>query len=284
MSKKIKLILAGTTEFSATVFQPLIENFDVLAIISQPDRPAKRGYKIQTTPTKELATQKDIKLFQHEKIGEIYSELSTLKFDFLITAAFGQYIPSKILKLAKKGSLNVHGSLLPKYRGAAPIQHALLNGDDTTGITFMYMAQEMDAGDMLAQVKYKIQENDNSEDLFKILATLAAKNIVQWVNDLYENKLQPEKQNFNSVTYSPKITKEMAEFFLIDNAEIALRKIRALSHNPGAFIILNNKRLKVYRASLKPIKNAVILEMNDQKLYCYEYQYEGKKRVLINNK
>ncbi|SYV97382.1 Methionyl-tRNA formyltransferase, partial [Mycoplasmopsis edwardii] len=121
----LKIVLAGTPEFSVPAFEEVIKNFNVVAIVSQPDRPANRGYKLLPTPTKLLAEKYNIKLFQPEKIGEIYQELKELDYDILLTCAFGQYIPTNVLELAKIASINIHGSLLPKYRGAAPIQHSL---------------------------------------------------------------------------------------------------------------------------------------------------------------
>ncbi|UVD81614.1 methionyl-tRNA formyltransferase [Mycoplasma iguanae] len=279
--KKIKLVLLGTPNFAATIFEKLIEDFDVQAIVSQPDRPANRGYKIEPTATKLLAQKHNINVYQPEKIIEIAEILEELKPDFIVSAAFGQYVPLKILNIPLHGSINVHGSLLPKYRGAAPIQHSLINNDTETGISLIYMVKEMDAGDIIATAKINILPEDTAKELFTKLANLAKENISKWIYDLYYQKVKPKMQDHSQATLSPKIDKSFAEIFLTDSCEIALGKIRALNDNPGAFVILDNKRIKIYRASLKLIKNALILELADGKIYCYEYQYESKKRVYV---
>ncbi|MGZ9428863.1 methionyl-tRNA formyltransferase [Mycoplasma sp. 1012] len=278
----MKIVLAGTPEFAVPIFEEIINNFEVVAIISQPDKPANRGYKILPTPVKILANQYNIKLFQPTKISEITEELKKLDFDILVTAAFGQWIPTSVLSIPKIAAINIHGSLLPKYRGAAPIQHTLLNGDKETGVTLMYMVKEMDAGDMLAKAKLDIKEEDTSKDLFNKLSLLAKNNIVEWLNKLSKKELKAEKQDNNLVVFSPKIEKQFAQIFLSDDYIHAYRKIKALNDNPGAFYINEqNKRVKLFRASLSPIKNALKLSFKNGILYIYEYQYEGKKVVKV---
>ncbi|MGV2392546.1 UNVERIFIED_CONTAM: methionyl-tRNA formyltransferase [Campylobacter lari] len=175
----MKILLAGTPEFAVPIFEEVIKHFDVVGIVSQPDRPSVRGRKIVKTPTKLLAEKYGIKCYQPEKIGQIKEELKTLNYDYMITAAFGQFIPDSVLEIAKKMNLNIHGSLLPKYRGAAPIQYSLLNNDAKTGISFMEMVHKMDAGDVYATVEYNILKTDTSKKLFKKLSNLAAQNIVK---------------------------------------------------------------------------------------------------------
>ncbi|MBN3534596.1 methionyl-tRNA formyltransferase [Mycoplasma procyoni] len=285
MNKKIKIVLAGTPEFSVPIFEEIINNFDVVAIVSQPDRPANRGYKLEPTPTKLLAQKYNIQLFQPEKISQIYDQLAQLNFDFFVSAAFGQWVPEKVLKLAKKASVNVHGSLLPKYRGASPIQYTLLNGDSEAGITLIYMTKEMDAGDMIAKASILVKEEDTSLELFKNLSELAKNNIVSWLSDLYNDKLVAQKQDESLVSLSPKISKEFAQIFKEDKLIETYRKIKALNDNPGCFMFdSNNKRIKIFRASLQPLKNALKIELSDGILYAYEYQFEGKKKVNILSK
>ncbi|WP_416373434.1 methionyl-tRNA formyltransferase [Mycoplasmopsis cynos] len=172
-----------------------------MAIISQPDKPANRGYKLQYTPTKILAEKYQIKVYQPEKIIDIYEELKSYDYDILLSCAFGQFIPTKVLELAKKGSLNIHGSLLPKYRGAAPIQHSLLNGDDVTGICLIYMVNKMDAGDIIFEKSINIDLKDTSETLFKKLSSLSAENIVKLLEDFYNGNFKIKKQNEDLVTF-----------------------------------------------------------------------------------
>lgn len=280
----IKVVLAGTPEFSVPIFEEVIKNFEVVAIISQPDKPANRGYKLIPTPTKILAEKYNIKCYQPNKISEIYDELVQLDFDFLLTAAFGQYIPEKILNLPKKGALNIHGSLLPKYRGAAPIQHSLLNGDKKTGINLIYMVKEMDAGNILKSSEIEIAEDDTSDSLFNKLSILSAQNITKWLKEIYENNFNEIVQDASQVILAPKLTKEEAQIDLSENSDQVINKIKAYSSNPGAYTFINNKRVKLFNATTKEVKNAIQLSCRDKKIYIYDYQYESKKRVNLLEK
>ncbi|MBZ4195412.1 methionyl-tRNA formyltransferase [Mycoplasma sp. U97] len=277
----MKIVLAGTPDFAVPIFEKIINNFNVVAIISQPDRPSVRGHKIVPTPVRVLAQKYNIQLFQPEKIGQIAEELKTLDYDYLVTAAFGQYIPNSILSIANKLNLNIHGSLLPKYRGAAPIQHSLLNGDKVTGICLMEMIKVMDGGDIFAKKEIEISENDTASTLFEKLSFIASENIVQWLKDLDSGLLKREIQDESQVTLSPKLEKEQA---LIENSltcEQAINKIRAFEMNPGAYVIANGKRLKVYLATKKEFKNAPKIELSDGIIYAIDYQFESKKRVKL---
>lgn len=280
----IKVVLAGTPEFSVPIFEEVIKNFEVVAIISQPDKPANRGYKLIPTPTKILAEKYNIKCYQPNKISEIYDELVQLDFDFLLTAAFGQYIPEKILNLPKKAALNIHGSLLPKYRGAAPIQHSLLNGDKKTGINLIYMVKEMDAGNILKSSEIEIVEDDTSDSLFDKLSILSAQNITKWLKEIYENNFNEIVQDISQVILAPKLTKEEAQIDLSQNSDQVINKIKAYSSNPGAYTFINNKRVKLFNATTKEIKNAIQLSCRDKNIYIYDYQYESKKRVNLLEK
>ncbi|UWD34275.1 methionyl-tRNA formyltransferase [Mesomycoplasma molare] len=280
----MKIVLAGTPEFSVPIFEEIINNLNVVAIISQPDKPANRGYKVIPTPVKELAQKYNIKLFQPNKISEIKEELEKLEYDILVTAAFGQWIPDSVLKIAKIASVNIHGSILPKYRGAAPIQHSLLNGDKETGITLIYMVKEMDAGDMLAKAYLKIEEEDTSKELFEKLSNLAKENIVDWLKKLYNNQLSITQQQHSEATLAPKIEKSFSQVFLTDDYLEVYKKIKALNENPGAFILTKeNKRLKLFRASLNFVKSSIKLNFKNGDLYIYEYQYEGKKKINVKS-
>lgn len=280
----IKVILAGTPEFSVPIFEEVIKNFEVVAIISQPDKPANRGYKLIPTPTKVLAEKYKIKCYQPNKISEIYDELAQLDFDFLLTAAFGQYIPEKILNLPKKAALNIHGSLLPKYRGAAPIQHSLLNGDKKTGINLIYMVKEMDAGNILKSSEIEIDEDDTSDSLFNKLSILSAQNITKWLKEIYENNFNEIVQDASQVILAPKLMKEEAQIDLSENSDQVINKIKAYSSNPGAYTFINNKRVKLFNATTKEVKNAIQLSCRDKNIYIYDYQYESKKRVNLLEK
>ncbi|VEU75673.1 Methionyl-tRNA formyltransferase [Mycoplasmopsis maculosa] len=277
----MKILLAGTPNFSVPIFEEIIKNFTVVGIVSQPDRPSVRGHSLTPTPTKLLAEKYNIKCFQPEKICDIKNELQELNYDYLITAAFGQFIPDSILSIAKKMNLNIHGSLLPKYRGAAPIQYSLLNNDKLTGISFMEMVKKMDSGDVFATIEYKILENDTATTLFNKLSDLASKNIVKWIKDLDNGILKRHPQNEELVTLSPKLKKEDAFLNKSLTVDKAIGIIRAFEMNPGAYTIIENKRVKIFFATKTPVNNALKLEFADGTLYALEYQFESKKRIKI---
>ncbi|WLP85958.1 methionyl-tRNA formyltransferase [Mycoplasma seminis] len=279
--EKLKIILAGTPVFSVPIFEEVIQNFDVIAIISQPDKPANRGYKLEPTPAKLLGEKYGIKVYQPNKISEIYDELAQIDFDILLTCAFGQIIPQKVLDLPKKAALNIHGSLLPKYRGAAPIQYAIWNGDNITGISLMYMVKAMDAGDVITTVSTPILDSDTSDSMFEKISLLAKENITEWLNNFAAGKYTPTPQDETLVTMSPKLNKEDALLKPEESLNEAFNKIRAFSSNPGAYYILQGKRVKIYYASKTKIPAGLKLQFADGILYATDYQFETKKRVKV---
>ncbi len=290
----MRIVLAGTPNFSVTTFQKIIENFNVVSIISQPNKPVGRQRIIMDTPVCQLAKKyKNIKLFQPNKIEEIYEELKNLDFDILITMAYGQIISKKILDLAKNGSFNIHASLLPKYRGASPIQKAILTGEKVTGITFMKMNEKMDAGNIIFQETIDIDDEDNYDTLLKKLSFLSSEKIVDWLKKIEKKEYVELPQNDQEASYSYKITKE-DEKLKFTTMDESLRIIRSLSTNPGAYTILNNsqgqfknslnKRIKIYNATKKMIPNAIEIKCIDGSIYAIDYQFEGKNRVILNDK
>ena len=276
----MKIILAGSPEISVKAFEKIINNFNVIAIITQPDRPKGRGMKIIETPVSKLAFKYNIKIFKPNKIIEIQNELKKLNYDLFISFAFGQWIPTQILSLGKFRPLNIHGSLLPKYRGAAPIHYAILNNDKEIGITLIEMIKEMDAGDMYFKASKIIDNKTNTKDAFKIISKLAEDNIVNWINLIKEGKYIKEKQ-LNNFSLAPKITKKMGELTNDLTKEEALRKILALNPFPGAYKFINNKRIKIFNAIKQKNDNMIKLEFINGCLYADEYQYESKKKIKI---
>lgn len=278
----MKILLAGTPNFSVSTFTKIIENFEVVGLIAQPNKPVGRKQILTEPSTVILGKHHKLKIFQPERINDIFEELKTLDFDVLITMAYGQIIPENILKLAKKGSYNIHGSLLPKYRGAAPIQYALNNGDIETGITFMEMVTKMDAGDILFQEKIKIESDDNLDSMLEKLSTLSSKYIVDWLNKIANNDFQKKPQEESLVTFAPKITKN-DEQIVFDTMDRTINKIRSLSSTPGAYIILNsnNQRMKIFKATKQVIKNAPEIKCSDGFIYAIEYQLAGKRKVFL---
>lgn len=276
----MKLVLAGSPEISVKAFEEVIKHYDVVAVVTQPDRPQGRGLKLQETEVATLAKKFGIKTFKPEKIGDIYEELKALDFDMLLTFAFGQYIPTKILELGKFKPMNIHGSLLPKYRGAAPIHYAILNGDKEVGITLINMTKDMDAGDMYFKASKNINEETTTGEAFEIISDLAAENIVSWIRDIETHNCfaTPQSSDF---TLSPKIPKEFAELKSDLTMDEARRKIKGLNPFPGAFIIIDDKRLKVFNASKTFTLGAVPLRFKDGELFASEFQWEGKNKIKL---
>ncbi len=277
----MKILLAGTPEFAVPIFEKIINNFEVVGIVSQPDKPNKRGRILTSTPTKVLAQKYNIKCFQPEKIGQIADELKALDYDYLVTAAFGQLIPTSVLQIAKKLNLNVHGSILPKYRGAAPVQHALLNNDKTTGVSLMEMVKAMDAGDVFAKIEFEIDERDTASSLLRKISLLSAENIVDWLNKIDKGELAREVQDESEVTFSPKLNKEDAEITKDLTCDEAINKIRAYEYNPGAYIHINDKRVKLFFATKKVVKAGLKIDQADGSIYAVDYQFDSKKRVKL---
>ena len=278
----MKIILAGTPEFSLKTFETIINHFDVIAIICQPDRKVGRKQILTSPPVAQLAKKYNIPLYQPQKILEILPVLEKLDFDLFITMAYGQIIPEVILNLAKKLSLNLHGSLLPQYRGAAPVQRAIWDGQTQTGMTLMKMAKTLDSGQIIFQAPVLIDESDTTDDLLNKLSDLSANQIVDWLDAIKNNQYQMIDQDLSKVTYAAKIlpADEKIEF---DTVEKTMRKIHALSSNPGAYWIdpTRNKRIKIFRVSKTFVANAIELNCTDGKLYATSFQIEGKNKVSL---
>ena len=207
--KDTRIVFMGTKEFSEVVLSSLIENnYNIVLVVSQKDKEKTRKGTLIPTNTKALAEKHNIKVFQPDKIKEDYQTIIDTKPDLIITCAYGQFIPKEVLDLPKYGSINVHASLLPKYRGGAPIQRALINGDKTTGITIMYMDAKMDTGDIISSAKLNIEEEDTSDSLFEKLSHLGASLLEETLPSIINRTNKKEKQNEEEATYAYNITKE----------------------------------------------------------------------------
>ena len=274
----MKIILAGTPDITIPAFRKIINEFDVVAIVTNPDRKSGRGMKLNQSAVAKLAAKFYIKVFKPNKISEIYDELKTIEFDLLLSFAFGQLIPDNILALGTMKPLNIHGSLLPKYRGSAPIHHAILNGDKEIGITLMEMIKKMDAGNMYFKASTKINEFTTVGDGFKIVSELAEKNIIEWLYNAKSIDPEPQGENF---TLAPKITKASAQLLENDSIETNLRKIRGMNPFPGAFVI-KDKRIKIFDASINKKTNSVEIICTNGLLYANVFQEESKKITILD--
>lgn len=285
----MKIVLAGSPTIALKTFEKIINHFQVLAIVTNQDKAQGRGLKVQATPVAELGNKYGIEVFKTNNIDEITTTLKNLNFDLFLTFAFGQYIPEQILTLGSYKALNIHGSLLPKYRGAAPIQYAILNGDKEIGISLIEMIDKMDAGNIYFSAKKSIDDLTTSGEAMQIISDLAANNIIDWLNKIKINQVKPYAQGQN-FSLCPKITKAMANLNLNLSAYEATRKIRAFNPAPGAFIILNNKRLKIFDirdqnfVKQKNLKQALPITFANQTLWAVDFQWENKKRINLLEK
>lgn len=247
------VIFLGTPEFSATVLKGLLaEDYDVAAVVTQPDKPVGRKQRLQESPVKQLARDENIEVYQPAKLpgSKELEVLKLIKPDFIITAAYGQFLPTSFLETAKIAAINVHGSLLPKYRGGAPIQWSLLNGDKETGISIMYMVKAMDAGDVISTAKIPIEPQDDNGTLFKKLAVVGRDLLLETLPDIVSKDIHPVKQDESKVVFSPNITKEQEHLDFTETAEQVFNHIRALSPQPGAWVNIDGKRTKIYRTEV----------------------------------
>jgi methionyl-tRNA formyltransferase len=245
----MKVILAGTPAFAAQVFKPLIEsgNFDIAAIATNPVKAADRG-RLTQPPVAELAEKHGIKLLQFDKISapEGLAELKKLGADLMLTAAFGQILSDEVISLFPKGVLNVHGSLLPKYRGASPIQAAILAGDKVTGVTIMRTVREIDAGDILLIKQVEIQDNDTAGDLFEKLADLGAEAAYEALNLVKNGRDKYTPQNHNQATHTKMIKKSDGKIDFSQSAKELELQVRAYQPWPGTFFSLFGKKVKIF--------------------------------------
>lgn len=253
MTSPLKIIFAGTPEFAAIALEALsLTQHQIVAVYTQPDRASGRGLKITESPVKSLAFKLDIPVFQPESLkGEReQNELRHLNADVMVVAAYGLILPKAVLSIPRYGCINIHASLLPRWRGAAPIHRAILAGDKISGVTIMQMAEGLDTGDMLVKHAYTLMPDETSSSLHDQLAKMGAEGIVEALTLLAEEKLQPEKQDDTQATYAKKITKEEALIDWQDSAQNIERKIRAFTPWPSAHTTWNGLSVKIGAALL----------------------------------
>tara|TARA_R110000772_G_scaffold96406_21_gene195050 strand:- start:18714 stop:19661 length:948 start_codon:yes stop_codon:yes gene_type:complete len=245
----LKIIFAGTPEFAATHLEALIHSeHQIIAAYTQPDRPAGRGKKLQASAVKQLAEQHDIPVYQPAslKTEDALQQLADLQADVMVVVAYGLILPQNILDTPKYGCLNVHGSLLPKWRGAAPIQRAIWAGDQVTGITIMQMDKGLDTGDMLSEMHIPIEATDTSATLYQKLAELGPKGLLNTLENL--RGITPQPQDNDLATYAEKLSKQEAKIDWTMAAVQLERNIRAFDPWPVAYFETQNVAIKVRRA------------------------------------
>jgi methionyl-tRNA formyltransferase len=289
----MRIVFMGTPEFAVPSLKALIESGDeVVAVVTQPDKPKGRGLEVTPPPVKTLAQKHGIPVLQPQKIKteEFLKQLEELKPDIICVVAYGKILPKGILELPKYGCINVHASLLPKYRGAAPINWAIIRGEKVTGITTMKMDEGMDTGDILLQREVPIEDEDTAETLSHKLSLTGAEVLIETLNLLKEGKLKPIPQNHSQATYAPMLKKEDGEIDWGKTAEEIRNLVRGTLPWPGAYTFLDNKILKVYKVRvvegqgkpgevIKSDKETLRVATGENALDILELQIEGGKRL-----
>ncbi|WP_166372600.1 methionyl-tRNA formyltransferase [Psychromonas sp. SA13A] len=251
--EKLNIIFAGTPDFAANHLQALITaDFNVVAVYSQPDRPAGRGKKLTASAVKEVALANDIAVYQPEnfKQAESVEQLAALNADLMIVVAYGLILPNSVLTTPRLGCLNVHGSLLPRWRGAAPFQRAIWAGDKETGVTIMQMDEGLDTGDMLKKVSCPIDTDETSASLYAKVAKQAPAVLIETIKQLQTGQITAQKQDENAATYAKKLSKAEALINWNDQAEFIDRCIRAFNPWPISYFEWAGQVIKVHKASL----------------------------------
>jgi len=247
----IKIIFMGTADFGGLVLEKLADSKEnQVAVVTQPDRPQGRGRKVLPTPIKKIALSKGLKIFQPENINdeESIKNMKEFKPDIILVAAYGQILSNHILNIPKVGCVNIHGSLLPKYRGAAPINRAIIDGEKETGITFMFMKEKIDAGDIIFQEKIDILPDETYGELYYRLSDLSAESLSKLLKKIDSGKIERISQDIELVTFARKMNKEDGKIAWSDKGEKIYNLIRGTIPYPGAFTFYKGRKLKITRA------------------------------------
>lgn len=287
------IIFAGTPQFSVPMLQALIKSkHQVIAVYTQPDRPAGRRKKMVESPIKTLALSQKITVFQPLSLQrEEEQKIIALKADIMVVVAYGLLLPQAILSAHRFGCINVHASLLPRWRGAAPIQYAILAGDQETGVTIIKMNEELDAGDILTQKSCLIVEEDMTGDLYNRLSSLGANLLIETLNTIESGTVQLKKQDTSRATYAVKIQKKDAELNWHKSATDLARQVRAYNPTPIAFTYFKHRRIRIWRATevlsektqlragslVRLDKNGLDIATGDGILRLHQLQLPGKR-------
>lgn len=284
----------GSMHFAVPILEGLHQKHNVLLVVTQPDRPVGRKRVITPTPVKEKAIELGLELFQPERIKWDHDPIMALDVDFIIVAAYGQMIPEDILNHGRYRAINVHASLLPKYRGGSPMHRAIQYGDDVTGVTIMYMAKKMDAGDLLAQRSVPIEATDNVGTLEEKLSLLGRDLLLETMTNI--DRITPVKQDESQVTFARNIQPEEEVIHFTDSAQHIHNHVRAFYPWPLTYLWVDGKKVKVYETSWTEKTHSktpgeivaidtdgVHIQTKEGTLVLKDVQLQGKKRMLIND-
>ncbi|MGB9716308.1 MAG: methionyl-tRNA formyltransferase [Thermodesulfovibrionales bacterium] len=292
----MRIIFFGTPDFAVPSLKALLDSDNkILAVVTQPDKKAGRGRAMHYSPVKEVAMQNEIRIMQPENVKDstFIDELVSFNPDMIVVVAYGKILPPQILNIPPFGCINVHASLLPKYRGAAPIQWAIINGEKETGITIMRMDEGLDTGEILLQEKTIISDEDNSETLSKKLSHLGAFLLLKTIKGLEEGSIKPIPQE-GIATYAPPLKKEDGRIKWSKSAKEIFNLIRGLYPWPCAYCYLNSERIKIIRAKVidgsgspgrieKAVKGELVIGTGKGLISILELQPESKKKMSIES-
>ena len=292
---RLRVLFMGTPEFACPTLKMLLEHsgVEVIGVVTQPDRPKGRGQKLAQPPVKSLAIQHGVHVYQPAKVRapEFIQTIQDLNPDLIVVVAFGQILPKSLLDIPRLGCINVHASLLPRYRGAAPINWSIINGDSKTGVTTMLMDVGLDTGDMLICRETPIFPDEDAESLYNRLSLLGAETMTETLEALVAGQLAPVKQDDAAACYAPMLKKEMGKIVWDQPAETVRNLVRGLTPWPGAFTYLHGQTLKINRATLadgsgepgtilKAEKAGIEVACGQGSLVIQELQPEGKRKMF----
>lgn len=301
--KDIKIVFMGTASFSKEVLEKLLaNNYNIIAVVTQPDRYVGRKKVLTMPEVKEVALKHDIPVYQPTKIKEEYQEIVALQPDLIITAAYGQIVPQTILDAPRLGCINVHASLLPKYRGGAPVHYAIINGEKTTGVTIMYMAKKMDAGNIISQKEIVIENEETTGKLYDRLSVVGADLLLETLPSIIEGTNKSVVQDESLVTYAPTISREQEKLDFNQSAAAVYNQVRGMNPWPGAFTTYQGKAVKIWAGKIHDCKNAkkhhehqengtivkifkdaIGVKTSDGIYLITELQIAGKKKMLVKD-
>ena len=296
--KNKNIVFLGTPEFAACVLEGLItNNYNIIAVVTQPDKPIGRKKILTPTPVKVVAEKYNIPVFQPASLRNDYEFLKQMDIDMLITTAYGQILPKEVLAMSKINNINVHASLLPKYRGGAPIHRSIINGDKVTGVTIMEMVDKMDAGKMYAKDEFVIDDVINTTQLFGKLQYVGRDLLLKVLPDLLENKIEGEEQKDEEVTYAWNIKREEEKIDFSMTCLQVHNLIRGLAEAPGAYCYFKNQAFKIYEAKVHcstndnnevgtlkiENKNKLLVKCSDGYVELLQIKLEGKQKMDVKS-
>lgn len=295
--KNLRVVFIGTPLYSVPVLEMLINETNVVGVVTQPDKPVGRKKVLTSCPVKEVAINNNIKVLSPIRIKEEYKDIMELNPDIIITCAYGQIIPEELIYAPKYDTINVHASLLPKYRGGAPIHHAIMNGEKEMGVTIMYTDKGMDSGDIIEKESFPVKINDTYDIVSKKMSVLGANLLKKVLPSILNGTCNRIKQNDNQKTIAPVIKRE-DEHINFNNSSLNVHnKIRGLSSVPGAYAVLDNLNVKILLSSLDDCldtnveagtitrigKDFIAVSCADKEIKLLKIQVPGKKPMLVGD-